>query len=98
MYTGRPWQKRDESAGRRAAARLGLVSRSVMPKNLFVSEAAIRRVRAEFLEMPGLKLTVSQAQRLWGIDRMTCEALIDELVVCQFLTWTRDGAVVARSK
>ena len=28
----------------------------------------VRRVRAEFLEMPGLKLTVQQAQRLWGVD------------------------------
>ena len=59
-------------------------------------ESILRRVRAEFLEMPGLKLTVSQAQRLWGMDRPTCEALIDELTQSQFLTRTLDGAVILR--
>jgi hypothetical protein len=47
--------------------------------------------------MPGLKLTVSQAQRLWGMDRSTCEALIDELTESHFLSRTRDGAVVLRA-
>lgn len=61
------------------------------------SEDTIRRVRAEFLEMPGLKLTVPQAQRLWGVDRRTCEALIDELTATRFLARTRDGAVVLRA-
>jgi hypothetical protein len=61
-----------------------------------LSESTLRRVRAEFLEMPGLKLTVTQAQRLWGMDRRTCEALIDALTESRFLTRTRDGAVVLR--
>jgi len=60
-------------------------------------EAVLRRVCAEFLEMPGLKLTILQAQRLWGIDRATCEALIEELTACRFLMRTRDGAVVLRA-
>ena len=67
------------------------MSRAVLP-----CEDTLRRVRAEFLEMPGLKLTVPQAQRLWGVDRSTCEALIEELTETQFLTRTRDGAVVLR--
>lgn len=62
----------------------------------FLSEATLRRVRSEFLEMPGLKLTLSQAQRLWGMDRSTCEALIEELTASRFLAKTRDGAVVLR--
>jgi hypothetical protein len=61
------------------------------------AEATLRRVRAEFLEMPGLKLTVSQAQRLWGFDRPTCEAVIDELTEARFLSRTRDGSVVLRA-
>jgi len=61
------------------------------------TEDTIRRVRAEFLEMPGLKLTVPQAQRLWGVDRKTCEGLIEELMASRFLSRTRDGAVVLRS-
>ena len=28
-----------------------------------------RRAQAEYREMPGLSLTLAQAQRLWGIDR-----------------------------
>jgi hypothetical protein len=47
--------------------------------------------------MPGLKLTVQQAQRLWGIDRLTCEAVIAELTESRFLLRTRDGAVVLRA-
>lgn len=57
----------------------------------------VRRVRAEFLEMPGLKLTVWQAQRLWGVDRPTCEAVIETLTEAQFLSRTRDGAIVLRA-
>lgn len=60
-------------------------------------EETLRRVRAEFLEMPGLKLTVAQAQRLWGVDRNTCEAVIDALTTSRFLARTRDGAVILRA-
>jgi hypothetical protein len=31
------------------------------------------RVRAEYAEMPGLSVTLPQAQRLWALDRATCE-------------------------
>jgi Fic family protein len=61
------------------------------------SEAIVQGVRGQFLEMPGLKLTVAQAQRLWGIDRATCEAVIEELTACRFLARTRDGAVILRA-
>jgi sulfite reductase beta subunit-like hemoprotein len=65
-----------------------------MSATAVLSEATLRRIRAEFLEMPGLKLTTRQAQQLWGIDRATCEALIEELTACRFLARTRDGAVI----
>jgi hypothetical protein len=58
----------------------------------------LRRIRAEFIEMPGLKLTLAQAQRLWAVDRQTCERLIDSLTASGFLVRTRDGAVIAREK
>lgn len=45
----------------------------------------IRRVRGEYLEMPGLKLTTTQASRLWGLDRPTCQRLLDTLVDAGFL-------------
>jgi hypothetical protein len=62
-----------------------------------VPDRTVARVRSEFLEMPGLRLTMWQAQRLWGIDRPTCEAVIEELTEAHFLSKTRDGALVLRS-
>jgi hypothetical protein len=55
---------------------------------------ALGRVKAEYLEMPGLRLTPQQAQRLWGLDREICQALLGALVDANFLNRTRDGAFV----
>jgi Fic family protein len=51
----------------------------------------LQRICGEFLEMPGLRLTVPQARRLWGLDDRTC---VDALKILQeqgFLQQTRDG-------
>ena len=48
-------------------------------------------VRGEYLEMPGLRLTKKQAQRLWAIDSDTCEAVFGTLEASQFLRHTRHG-------
>jgi len=53
----------------------------------------VRRIRSEFLEMPGLRLTVTQASRLWGLDEGACRRVIDALIGSSFLRWTTDGAV-----
>ena len=54
----------------------------------------LSRIRGEFLEMPGLRLTPEQAQRLWGLDHATCERLLQNLVDARFLTRTREGRFV----
>lgn len=51
-------------------------------------------IRAEYLEIPGLHLTKPQVQRLWGLDAMTCDALLDALVHAGFLRRTHGGAYV----
>jgi hypothetical protein len=51
----------------------------------------LKRIRAEFLEMPGLRLTVPQAQRLCGVDRALCQWALDTLVASKFLTVTPTG-------
>jgi hypothetical protein len=51
-------------------------------------------VQAEYLEIPGLHLTKPQAQRLWGLDPYTCDALLDALVAAQFLRCNHRGAYV----
>jgi len=56
-------------------------------------DRTVRRVREEFLEMPGLRLTPPQARRLWGLDGEACQAVIDALVAAAFLKWTAGGAV-----
>jgi hypothetical protein len=38
------------------------------------------RIRAEFAEMPGLKLTAPQASRLFNVERVRCERILEELV------------------
>ena len=45
----------------------------------------MRRVKGEYLEMPGLQLTYEQAQRLWGLDGDTCRDILDTLVRRNFL-------------
>ena len=52
----------------------------------------LQRVQGEYIEMPGLRLTTAQAQRLWGLDRAACDALLGALVDAKFLLRTQDGA------
>ena len=54
-----------------------------------LTEPMLRRVCAEYLEMPGLQLTVEQAQRLWGLDKETCECVLEFLIETRFLVRTR---------
>jgi hypothetical protein len=52
------------------------------------------RVRSEYLEMPGLRLTPAQAGRLLGLDSAICTRLLAELVSSGFLRIGRDGHYV----
>jgi hypothetical protein len=56
-------------------------------------ERIVCRIREEFREMPGLRLTPAQATRLWGMDSEACRAVIETLVAADFLRWTASGAV-----
>ena len=54
----------------------------------------VQRTRAEYLEMPGLKLTRHQAACLWAIEESLCDAVLATLVHDRFLTRTRSAAFV----
>ena len=54
-------------------------------------ETALTRVRAEYLEMPGLRLTLEQAQRLCGVERTLCQMVLDALVDTHFLCLKPNG-------
>ena len=60
------------------------------------NERLVGRIRAEFLEMPGLCLTSEQAQRLWSLESRTCEALLKSLIDSRFLRRTDRGLFVLR--
>ena len=56
-----------------------------------VFDRMLQRVCGEFLEMPGLRLTCKQAQRLWGLDEPTCRELLEYLVDAKFLRHVGPG-------
>ena len=56
----------------------------------------VNRLRAEFLEMPGLRLTSRQVQRLCGVEPSLCQLGLDSLVETKFLSLKSDG-VYART-
>jgi hypothetical protein len=52
----------------------------------------VQRLRAEFMEMPGLRLTVPQLQRLCGVEPMVCQRALDALVNAKCLCRKPDGS------
>jgi hypothetical protein len=51
-------------------------------------------VRSEFLEIPGLSVTLAQGCRLWQLDDDTCSAVLQALVAAGFLRQRHDGMFV----
>lgn len=55
-------------------------------------QALLSRIRGEYREMPGLRLTIEQACRLWQIESPTCLVLLEQLVHEGTLYRRGDGA------
>jgi hypothetical protein len=53
-----------------------------------------RRIQAEYAEMPGLSVTLAQAQRLLAIDQPTCAAVFKALISRGVLRRTPQGRYV----
>ena len=53
-------------------------------------QQALERIRAEYQEMPGMKLTLERAERLTGGDRTVCQQVLDALVNAKFLSLRGD--------
>ena len=53
---------------------------------------ALRRAQAEFMEMPGLRLTEAQAARLWCFDSVLCSRVLQTLVEEHFLVRTKSAS------
>ncbi len=56
----------------------------------------VLRIENRFLDTPGLALTLPTAQRRFGIDKTTCQAVLDTLVDARVLTLTRGGSTFVR--
>ena len=54
----------------------------------------ITRIRAEYGELPGLRLTLQQAARLFGASSKECEPLLVRLVSSRFLKIMDDGTFI----
>lgn len=61
---------------------------------VYVDEDVRRRAEAEYLEMPGLKLTPQQAARLWHLDTAASARLLDSMVEAGVLYRAKDGGYV----
>ena len=66
------------------------------PGSHIAMEQLLSRIQSEFREMPGLRLTSRQAQRLWNLDQLVCEALLAALVDVRFLVEC-DGVFLQRA-
>jgi hypothetical protein len=58
-------------------------------------ESLVARVRGEYFEMPGLRVTLAQACRLWQVDVSTSETLFEYLLRVGFLCKTDSGFYIA---
>jgi hypothetical protein len=51
----------------------------------------LRRIYHDYLEMPDLRLSRAQAQRVWQLDEETCTQLLDSLTEDGLLHRSHDG-------
>ena len=58
---------------------------------------AVELIQMEYAEMPELKLTFWQAQRLWKFSDELCERALTALMASGFLAQTPDGSYFRRS-
>ena len=61
------------------------------------SEQVAELIRMEYVELPGLKLTFWQTQRLWNLPEDLCRQALTVLTQSRFLTRAADGAYSSSS-
>ena len=66
-------------------------------KNSISFAEAYQRIGAEYLEMPGMRLTPQQVQRLSGFDGDLSRQVLDALVEACFLYVGLDGRYARRA-
>ena len=56
-----------------------------------LSEGLLERIRAEYLETPGWRLTPQQMQRLGSVERTRCKRVLGALVDAKLVCVKSDG-------
>jgi len=57
-----------------------------------VDDAMLQKIRNEFVDLPGLRLTAQQAKRVWELDESNCRRLLATLVEKKFLRQNEHGS------
>jgi hypothetical protein len=96
-----PGQSRIEGGYRLAPESVALVrttppepARRTERRNLDSRRRLLRRIRVEYAEMPGLRLTATQAARLFALRIDVCVRVLGQLVEVQELRRDDAGAYV----
>lgn len=73
-------EQRREAARVTKAAEANGMACNTAPETTPPRLQLLQRVAGEYREMPGLNLTVSQAERLFGLDSSTCASILTTLL------------------
>lgn len=65
---------------------------------LFTLKRVERRLLREYLDLPGLSLSVAQAARLVGVDAPSCQLVLNDLVNAHCLTHSESGTYVRAAR
>jgi DNA-binding IclR family transcriptional regulator len=57
----------------------------------------VQRLKGVFLEVPGTRLTLTEAARLSGLDQTVCEVVLGALEEARFLERGNDGRYQRRN-
>ena len=71
-------------------------ARRTKPQTTAALHELLQRIEREYREMPGLSVTAPQAERLWGLDSMTCGFVLMTLIQRGILKRMTSGTFVRR--
>ena len=71
-------------------------ARQTKPQTTAALHELLQRIEGEYREMPALSVTAPQAQRLWGLDSMTCGFVLMTLIQRGVLKRTASGTYVRK--
>lgn len=69
-------------------------ARSTKPATTAALHELLQRIERDYGEIPGLSVTASQAERLWGLGTTTCSFVLTTLILRGILRRTADGAYI----